>query len=84
MNIAISGFSESPEVKKILKNNFIISEVIDDNVKFLLTKKNVDDIQYKSSKIKHAITKNLPILCFEDLKKEDLINELKMMSDKIV
>ena len=79
MNIAISGFSESPEVKKMLQNSFNISEVIDDNVKFLLTKQNVDDIQYKSSKIKHAITKNLPILCFEDLKKDDLIKQLKTM-----
>tara|TARA_X000001036_G_scaffold150423_1_gene142890 strand:+ start:50188 stop:50427 length:240 start_codon:yes stop_codon:yes gene_type:complete len=79
MNIAISGFSELPEVKKILQNNFTISEVIDDNVKFLLTKKNVNDIQYKSSKIKHAIIKNLPILCFEDLKKDDLIKQLKTL-----
>ena len=79
MNIAISGFSESPEVKKILQNNFTISEVIDDNVKFLLTRQNVDDIQHKSSKIKHAITKNLPIVCFEDLKKDDLINQLKTL-----
>ena len=79
MNIAISGFSESPEVKKILQNNFTISEVIDDSVKFLLTKKNADDIQYKSSKIKQAITKNLPILCFEDLNKEDLIKQLKTL-----
>ena len=34
---------------------------------------------YKFSKIKHAIIKNLPILCFEDLKKEDLIKQLKTL-----
>lgn len=79
MNIAISGFSDFPEIKKMLQNNFTISETIDDNVKFLLTKKNVDDIEHKSAKIKHAMIKSLRILCYEDLKQENFINELKTL-----
>ena len=78
-NIAISGFSEIPEVKKILQDNFTISETIDNNVKFLLTRQNVDDIRYKSAKIKEAITKKLPIFCYEDFKEDELINKLKHM-----
>ena len=66
MNIAISGFTQSPEIKKFLQNNFNVSEVIDDNVKFLLTNENIDYIQYKSSKIKQAMEKNLPIISLED------------------
>ena len=42
MNIAISGFTQSPEVKRFLQNNFNVSEVIDDNVKFLLINENID------------------------------------------
>ena len=68
MNIAISGFTQSPEIKRFLQNNFNISEVIDDNVKFLLTNENIDYIDYKSSKIKQAMQKNLPIISFEDFK----------------
>ena len=79
MNIAISGFSEIPEVKKILQDNFIISETINSDVKFLLVKENIDFITHKSAKIKEAITKKLPIFCYEDLKKNDLVNELKNM-----
>ena len=68
MNIAISGFTQSPEIKRFLQSNFNVSEVIDDNVKFLLTNENIDYIQYKSSKIKQAMEKNLPIISFEDFK----------------
>ena len=76
MNIAISGFTNSPDIKKFLETNFNISEIVDNDVKFLLTKNNIDDIQYKSSKIKQAIMKNVPIICFEDLKD---INQLKKL-----
>ena len=68
MNIAISGFTQSPEIKNFIYNNFNVSEIIDDNVKFLITRENIDNIDYKSSKIKQAMQKNLPIVSFEDFK----------------
>jgi len=68
MNIAISGFTQSPEIKNFFYNNFNVSEVIDNNVKFLITRENIDNIDYKSSKIKQAMEKNLPIVSFEDFK----------------
>ena len=68
MNIAISGFSQAPEIKKFFYNNFNVSEVVDENVKLLITRDNIDNIDYKSSKIKHAMTKSLPIISFEDFK----------------
>ncbi len=68
MNIAISGFTQSPEIKKFFYDNFNVSEVIDNNVKFLITRENIDNIEYKSSKIKHAMAKRLPIISFEDFK----------------
>jgi len=70
MNIAISGFTQSPEIKKFLQNNFNVSEVIDDNVKFLLTNENIDYIQYKSSKIKQAMMKNVPIITYSEFLKK--------------
>jgi len=68
INIAISGFTQSPEIKNFFYNNFNVSEVIDNNVKFLITRENIDNIDYKSSKIKQAMEKNLPIISFEDFK----------------
>jgi len=68
MNIAISGFTQNPEIKNFFYNNFNVSEVIDNDVKFLITRENIDNIDYKSSKIKQAMEKNLPIVSFEDFK----------------
>ena len=68
MNIAISGFTQSPEIKNFFYNNFNVSEIIDNNVKFLITRENIDNIECKSSKIKQAMQKNLPIVNFEDFK----------------
>ena len=68
MNIAISGFTQSPEIKNFIYNNFNVSEIIDDNVKFLIARENIDNIECKSSKIKQAMQKNLPIISFEDFK----------------
>ena len=70
MNIAISGFSDSPDIKERLENIYNISETVDDNVKFLLVKDSIDYIQCMSSKIKHAMIKKIPIISYEDLVKE--------------
>ncbi len=81
MNIAISGFSDTPEVKKLIEKNFNISETVD-NVKFLLIKNDIDFVSYKSSKIKQALTKNLPIIYFEKIKDMDFIKHLKNLNLK--
>ena len=76
MKIAISGFSDTPEIKKLIEKNFDISETVD-NVKFLLIKSDIDFASCKSSKIKHALTKNLPIIYFEIIQDTDFIEYLK-------
>ena len=76
MKIAISGFSDAPEVKKLIEKNFNLSETVD-NVKFLLIKNDIDFVSYKSSKIKQALTKNLPIIYFENIQDKNFIKYLK-------
>lgn len=81
MKIAISGFSDTPEIKKLIEKNFNISETVD-NVKFLLIKNDIDFVSYKSSKIKQALTKNLPMIYFEKIKDTDFIEYLKNLNLK--
>lgn len=64
MNIAISGFNNDINFIKMLeKNNFIVKDT-SDNVELLITRDDLDDIKYKSAKIKRAITNNIRILSF--------------------
>ena len=68
MNIVISGFNNDPKLIELLtKNGYIINNVITKDVKFLLTKEDPDFIKYKSAKLKHAITFNIPIITCNDL-----------------
>tara|TARA_B100000963_G_scaffold359531_1_gene387120 strand:- start:4290 stop:4565 length:276 start_codon:yes stop_codon:yes gene_type:complete len=68
MNIAISGFNNDPNLIELLeKNGYNIHNVITKDVKFLLTKEDPDFIRYKSAKLKHAITFNIPIITCNDL-----------------
>jgi hypothetical protein len=73
MNIAISGFNNDPKLIEFLtKNGYNIHNVITKDVKFLLTKEDPDFIRYKSAKLKHAITFNVPIITCNDFKKNKL------------
>jgi len=76
MKIAISGFNNDERfIRKLRENNFEVSETINNEVNFLLTNKDIDDIRITSSKIKHTIANNLPIVCYtniEELKKINL------------
>ena len=73
MNIVISGFNNDPKLIKTLeKNGYNIHNVITKDVKFLLTKEDPDFIMYKSAKLKHAITFNIPIITYSNFEKYNL------------
>ena len=76
MNIAISGFNNDPKlIKSLEKNGYNIHNIITKDVKFLLTKEDPDFIRYKSAKLKHAITFNIPIITCNDFTALKLLNE---------
>ncbi len=81
MKVAISGFGKDKNLYNFLKKNGIaVSEVITEDTKCVVTRENVDYIQFKSAKIKHAIMKNVPILSLEDSKDEtNFLIELKKL-----
>lgn len=66
IKIAISGFGKDKNLHGFLKTRgYIISDVVSEETKCVVTKEPVDYIQFKSAKIKHAIVKNIPILSLE-------------------
>lgn len=81
MKVAISGFGKDKNLYNLLKKNGIaVSEVITEDTKCVVTRENVDYIQFKSAKIKHAIMKSVPILSLEDSKDEtNFLIELKKL-----
>lgn len=81
MKIAISGFGKDKNLHNFLKTHgYIISDVVSEETRCVVTKENVDYIQFKSAKIKHAIMKNVPILSLEGSNdKTNVLNELKKL-----
>jgi len=81
MRIVISGFNNDETfIKKLEQNNFKVTETVEKDTDFLLTNKPIDDIKIMSSKIKHTIAKNLPIVCYTNLEDLKSIN-LKELRD---
>lgn len=62
ISIIISGFHNDEKIiTELYKHNFKVKNVLDKDTRFLVINKDLDEIQYKSSKIKSAIINNLPI-----------------------
>ena len=83
MKVAISGFGKEKNWYNLLKKNgYIISEVITEDTKCVITKENLDYMEFKSAKIKQALMKNVPILSLEDTNREDIsiIKQIKLLS----
>tara|TARA_B110000483_G_C18205582_1_gene547454 strand:- start:7942 stop:8193 length:252 start_codon:yes stop_codon:yes gene_type:complete len=83
MKVAISGFGKDKNLYNLLKKNgYIISEVITEDTKCVITKENLDYMEFKSAKIKQALMKNVPILSLEDTNREDIsiIKQIKLLS----
>jgi hypothetical protein len=71
MNVALSGFSEDKNFIDILqKNGYVITDVVSDDTQCVITKENIDYIQFKSAKIKHAIVKKIPMFTAEEFFKK--------------
>jgi len=71
MNIALSGFGDDKNFCNILeRNGYVISNVVSNETKCVITKENIDYIQFKSAKIKHAIVKKIPMLTAEEFLKK--------------
>ena len=80
MNVAISGFGEDYHLRNFLKTHgYKVSNVVSDDTICLVTKENIDYIQFKSAKIKQAIIKKLPILSLEETNETNILNELKRL-----
>lgn len=81
MKVAISGFGNDKKFYNFLKmHGYKISDAVSDDTECVVTKESVDYIQFKSSKIKQAIMKNVPILSLEDTGSEiNVIKELKKL-----
>lgn len=71
MNIALSGFGEDKNFCNVLqRNGYVISNVVSDDTECIITKENIDCIQVKSAKIKHAIVKKIPMFTAEEFIKK--------------
>ncbi len=71
MNIALSGFGDDKNFCTILqRNGYVISNVVSDDTKCVIIKENIDYIQFKSAKIKHAIVKKIPMFTAEEFLKK--------------
>lgn len=66
VNVAISGFGD----KSIFKNLCINIKETVENVDFLIIKEDLDYIQFKSSKIKQAMMRNIPIITYSEFIKK--------------
>ena len=74
MNVALSGFGDSVFKKFLIEKNYVVKETTND-VEILIIKEDLDYIQFKSSKIKQALTKNINIITYSEfLKKQKLID----------
>tara|TARA_B100000035_G_scaffold253903_1_gene223340 strand:+ start:322 stop:588 length:267 start_codon:yes stop_codon:yes gene_type:complete len=84
MKIAISGFGKDKQMCTFLKKHgYTISEIVTKDTNCIIINEDIDYIQYKSSKIKHALQNNVPILSLEDSTKENVIKQLKNLKDKV-
>ena len=66
VSIAISGFGG----KSIFKDTAVNIKETVENVDYLIIKEDLDYIQFKSSKIKQAMMKNVPIITYSDFLKK--------------
>lgn len=82
MKVAISGFGKDKNFYNLLrKNGIMVSEVITEDTKCVITKENLDYMQFKSAKIKQALMKSVPILSLEDNNEDvSIIKQIKLLS----
>ena len=81
MNVAVSGFGDEAKCVRdyIRSHGYNISNVVSADTKCLITKENINYVQFKSAKVKNALERKVPIISIEDKGRENILNEIQKL-----
>jgi len=81
MNVAISGFGNEAKCIRdyIRSHGFKISNVVSADTKCVITRENINYMQFKSAKVKNALERKVPIISMEDSGRENILREIQKL-----